>query len=82
MRIVLARSWLAVTIFRTSLSISMAVCSLYSLPASPKSRPRNTSPSRLPKCSGPSFSDIPHSHTILRARSVAFWMSLEAPVVS
>src|SRR5262249_41445412 len=35
----------------------------------------------LPKASGPSFSDMPHSQTIFRARSVATSMSLPAPVV-
>src|SRR5438477_564798 len=35
----------------------------------------------LPKVSGPSLSDIPHSQTILRAISVAFSRSSPAPVV-
>src|SRR6516165_6191229 len=67
---------------RTSASISIAVCSLYSLLESAKSRPRKTSPSCLPKCSGPNFSDMPQSQTMRRAMSVACWMSFEAPVVS
>src|SRR5258707_1171895 len=38
--------------------------------------------SLLPNVIGPSFSLMPHSHTILRARSVARSMSLPAPVVT
>ena len=40
------------------------------------SRPRKTSPSFFPKASGPSFSLMPHSQTMARARSVARSMSL------
>jgi hypothetical protein len=43
--------------------------------------PEKICSSFLPKVSGPRFSDIPHSQTMRRATSVAFSMSLPAPVV-
>ena len=42
---------------------------------------RKTCSSFFPKLRGPSFSLIPHSHTIFLDRSVALWRSLPAPVV-
>src|SRR5579885_3894466 len=74
-----ARSYPSCTSFFTCWSIFSAVSSLKSRCCA-ISRPRKICSSFLPKLSGPS-SLMPHSQTILRARSVARSISFPAPVV-